>query len=437
MADRTRRRKKKESAEPEKPTKEETAVAKHLRFNLPTKTTSIDGHKVEYFTGSKAVDFLQESKWATGKGNTEILFTDRESVASYLDGLLWKGLFYRALKVVKKAKKEGKEKEGKEKEEGVSKKEKKGKKEKKRTEAEATEKVDEEKETGKGDGGDTAKDGGKEGTPVPKKKDGKKKIKLELTDDQKFVDGNDAFVWVYDPIRPMNYVYGFGLVIGAIAVCLFPLWPPWMRIGTYYLSLCGAGFVGAILALAVLRFILFVMVWCATFGKIHFWLFPNLLADVGIKESFIPFYTCDFVTSSKIDDKDKKTKDDSNGEEGPPDDQEPDREKSRDSEITGTVENILETKALNVTGLSDQGAEADIVEKEGLAGKNGDGLSLGEADEEGEGEEEDEEEVDEVDDDDDEEEEEEEENGDGFEMIDEEEISEVCESIGSSQREEE
>lgn len=50
---------------------------------------------------------------------------------------------------------------------------------------------DKEKEETKGDGAKDTKDAGKEETP-PKKKEGKKKIKLELTDDQKFVDGNDV-----------------------------------------------------------------------------------------------------------------------------------------------------------------------------------------------------------------------------------------------------
>ncbi|XP_063965583.1 translocation protein SEC62-like [Lytechinus pictus] len=410
MAERTtRRRKKKESTELEKPTKEETAVARHIRFNLPTKNTSIDGHRVEYFTGSKAVDFLLDSKWASGKGKTEVIFTDRESVANYLDGLLWKGLFYRALKVVKKSKKE--------KEEG--KKEKKSKKEKKKTEAETTEKGDEkEKEDTKGGGAKDSKDGGKEETP-PKKKDGKKKIKLELTDDQKFADGNDAFVWVYDPVRPMNYVYGLGLVIGAIAVCLFPLWPPWMRTGTYYLCLCGAGFVGAIFALAIIRLIIFVLTWGSTFGKIHFWLFPNLLADVGIKESFMPFYEVEYMTK-KEDDKTEKSKEDSNddekGSEAMEAEDQPNQETTQD---IGHVENIPENIGDTEERYSDQAGtppeNSDITEERSV--ESGD--------------------ADEVDDDEEDDDDDDDDNGDDFEMINEEEISEVCDGSGGSQHEEE
>ena len=44
----------------------------------------------------------------------------------------------------------------------------------------------------------------------------------------------------------------FGVsVFGAIAVCLFPLWPPEVRLGVYYLSVAAACFVGLIFALCI------------------------------------------------------------------------------------------------------------------------------------------------------------------------------------------
>jgi len=44
-------------------------------------------------------------------------------------------------------------------------------------------------------------------------------------------------------------------VFGAIAVCLFPLWPPEVRIGVYYLSVAAACFVGLIFILCIGKFI--------------------------------------------------------------------------------------------------------------------------------------------------------------------------------------
>ena len=41
--------------------------------------------------------------------------------------------------------------------------------------------------------------------------------------------GNEAYVWLYDPTPWYYYVAGTAIVLGIIAVCLFPLWPTEMR----------------------------------------------------------------------------------------------------------------------------------------------------------------------------------------------------------------
>lgn len=73
-------------------------------------------------------------------------------------------------------------------------------------------------------------DGNKADKPAEKEKEKKKrKIRLDMHGDQVFVDGPEAYVWIYDPI-PMHYwLFGALLVVGAIVVCLFPLWPPSIR----------------------------------------------------------------------------------------------------------------------------------------------------------------------------------------------------------------
>lgn len=63
------------------------------------------------------------------------------------------------------------------------------------------------------------------------------------------------------------------------------------RKGVYYLSIAAAGFLVLILGLAILRFIVFCIVWVITGSKHHFWLFPNLTEDVGFLASFWPLYT--------------------------------------------------------------------------------------------------------------------------------------------------
>ncbi len=44
---------------------------------------------------------------------------------------------------------------------------------------------------------------------------------------------------------------------------------------------------------------MFGILWCATFGKLHFWLLPNLTADCGFFESFVPVY--EYTMSGKTE----------------------------------------------------------------------------------------------------------------------------------------
>uniref|UniRef100_UPI003AABC202 translocation protein SEC62 isoform X2 n=1 Tax=Centroberyx gerrardi TaxID=166262 RepID=UPI003AABC202 len=325
-----RRRHKKRIQEVSEPTKEEKAVAKYLRFNCPTKSTNMMGHRVDYFIASKAVDCLLDSKWAKAKKGEEAVFTTRESVLDYCNRLLKKQFFHRALKVMKKKpEKETKKEKEKEKEKakGDSSKEeeKKGKKEKeKKKESEAGEAKKE-------------KSDDSPGSPK-KKKEVKKKFKLEPHEDQLFLDGNEVYVWIYDPVHFKTFAMGLILVIAVIAATLFPLWPAEMRVGVYYLSVAAGCFVASILLLAVARCILFLIIWLVTGGRHHFWFLPNLTADVGFIDSFRPLYTHEYKGprsnskkgSDKTDDKAQKSdsdeKSDSEKKDGDEDEEEEEEE---------------------------------------------------------------------------------------------------------------
>merc|ERR1712243_398306 len=97
--------------------------------------------------------------------------------------------------------------------------------------------------------------------------------------DQVFLDGNNAYVWLYDPTPWYYYIAGAGIVLGIIAVCLFPLWPMEMRQGVYYLSVAAAGFLVFIIVLAIIKYIIFVVVFICSAGKLKLWIFPNLAED--------------------------------------------------------------------------------------------------------------------------------------------------------------
>lgn len=243
-------------------------------------------------SASKAIDVLLDSKWSAGKKDLpDALFTDRESVIGFLHQMLEHKFFHRAEKVIVKSDDKKKSKKGK-------------------PDAEAESAAEEAKKKGekRGKNAESAEssdpDGkGKDGKKKKKKKKDKptKKVKLDMHLTQTFVDGKEPFVWIYDPIPLKAWLIGFGLVVGAVLLCLFPLWPRVVRTYVYYLSVAAAGFLFFIIGLAVLRFIVFVLVWCVTIGRHHFWMLPNLTEDVGFFASFWPLYMHEYKGPDKVD----------------------------------------------------------------------------------------------------------------------------------------
>nr|XP_032517019.1 translocation protein SEC62 isoform X5 [Danaus plexippus plexippus] len=284
MADKRKTKKRKEEfgepSESEKPTSEEYAVAKWLKANVPTKKTKFLNHHVEYFTGTRAVDALLTSKWATGKNP---IFTTRHDITDFLHLMLLHKLFHRAKKVP------------------VTEQELKGKSRKK----------DVEKTSKSGDEQDEKNQSACEGKET-KDKDGKekkkRKIRLEMHMEQVFLDTNDAYVWLYDPMPWYYWLCGALLLVGTVGVCMFPLWPATVRKGVYYLSIAAAGFLVLIIALAVLRVVVFCTVWVATLARHHLWLLPNLTEDVGFFASFWPLYKYEYRGPGSESDKSSKSK---------------------------------------------------------------------------------------------------------------------------------
>jgi len=355
----------------EKPTKQEYAVAKYLKNNTPTKKTKFLSHQVNYFYANKLVDAALDSPWATGK---DILFTDRQSVVDYCDRFLKFKFFHRAKKIaitdkdlkpkdLKKKKLKEKEEKKKEKEKEKEKKaieskkeekEREDQKEKEEKESKEDENIDDEEDGDKNEE-DTDKNQETEEKQVAKKEKKKKKtkIKLDMHLEQIFVDGTDAYVWMYDPIPFWYYIVGGLCLFGAIAVCLFPLWPPEVRKGVYYLSVAAAGFLGVILGLAVIRFIVFCIIWVLTMGRHHLWLLPNLTEDVGFFQSFWPLYHYEYRGDDYKDKKKRKKKKNKEKEE---DEEEKDDDKKSEWEDQGAIDS------------PDTAAETDKPETDGERG---------------------------------------------------------------------
>ena len=98
-------------------------------------------------------------------------------------------------------------------------------------------------------------------------------------------------MWDYEPTHPYTWLGGTIVIIIGFLGVLYPLWPQQLRGGVYYLSWGGLGFVGFVIVLAILRTILYCLIWVLTGGKHHLWIFPNLTEDCGPIESFFPIYS--------------------------------------------------------------------------------------------------------------------------------------------------
>jgi len=330
MAERRKNKKKldrggSKDEEKEQLTKQQKSVVNWLKKHVPTKKTKfMHSHVVEYFTSCKALDALmKDSPWAPekAKDGAELKFEYREQAIDYMGDLMRLNMFHRAKKIPVAEKEKKKKKDETDNEEE---KDKKGK---------AEDKKDKEKE---------------------KKR---RKIRLEMHMDQIFLDNNDAYVWIYDPTPWYYYIAGTAIVLGIIAVCLFPLWPMEMRQGVYYLSVAAAGFLVFIIVLAIIKYIIFVLLFIGSAGKLKFWIFPNLTEDVGFFESFWPIYVYTYDKPKK-----EKLSDDEESSEEEDDDVKDENDGAQDGDGEGSETGKDDDKAEeegNADDLSDNSKSSD------------------------------------------------------------------------------
>lgn len=306
MADK-RKKLKKIDQENEKPTKEEYAIAKHLRFNCPVKDAKFVPmqNMVKCFYGNQAINTLLDSKWAKST-KSDIQFTDRKSCVYFLERLMVKGLFHRATKIERTKKDKDKLKKKKKDEEIEDDKEKKNKKDTKKIKDKDAKDSDADKPDTSDEKKVDEKEKKKDEPKKEEKKKKEKKLRLNMADEQRFIDAEEIYVWIYDPVPMSTFLIGLLMVLGAALLCVFPLWPDWLRVAVYYVSLVGASFVGFILFLAVVRGCLFCVLWVLTLGKVHLWILPNLTEDVGFFDSFKPLYTYKFMTKEDKENEKKK-----------------------------------------------------------------------------------------------------------------------------------
>ncbi|GAA6057585.1 hypothetical protein JCM3770_005396 [Rhodotorula araucariae] len=114
---------------------------------------------------------------------------------------------------------------------------------------------------------------------------------------QQLFSADEHYVWLIDPNPVRQLVLAFAMVAVVLAGVMFPLWPVKMRIGVWYLSVAVLGLIAAFFALALVRLVVWLVTKVA--ARPGIWLFPNLFADVGFVDSFIPLWGWDVPPPKK------------------------------------------------------------------------------------------------------------------------------------------
>lgn len=102
---------------------------------------------------------------------------------------------------------------------------------------------------------------------------------VTVTPQQSFAQ-DGYFAWFYEGSQWTTYAGGLLMVAIMLAGVMFPLWPPIMRLGVWYISIGMLGLIGAFFGLAIVRLIFYVITVVVTPPGI--WIFPKLFADVGV-----------------------------------------------------------------------------------------------------------------------------------------------------------
>ncbi|KII87635.1 hypothetical protein PLICRDRAFT_112185 [Plicaturopsis crispa FD-325 SS-3] len=121
---------------------------------------------------------------------------------------------------------------------------------------------------------------------------------------------DEYYAWFYEGSQWTTYAGGVAMVAVMLGGVMFPLWPPIMRLGVWYISIGMLGLIGLFFAIAIVRFIFYIIT--VVVASPGIWIFPKLFADVGFVESFIPLWEWD-LPKKKTKKKGKKEKSSANG----------------------------------------------------------------------------------------------------------------------------
>jgi len=164
---------------------------------------------------------------------------------------------------------------------------------------------------------------------------------LQIISEQMF-SPDEYYAWFYEGSQWTTYAGGILMVAIMLAGVMFPLWPPIMRLGVWYISIGLLGLIGLFFSIAIIRLIFYVITVLVASPGI--WIFPELFADVGFVESFIPLWEWDLPKKKskkkKSDKKEKRSSEKSKDSGGASIEEIPGSESSRPTSRSARIEEV-------------------------------------------------------------------------------------------------
>jgi len=101
-------------------------------------------------------------------------------------------------------------------------------------------------------------------------------------------DESGYFAWIYEGNKTVSHFMTAALVIGFFACVCFQIWPTFLKVFVWYLSVSLLLFIFALIST---RAFIFLCVWIVGY---EFWIWPNLFDEqLGFYDSFKPFISCE------------------------------------------------------------------------------------------------------------------------------------------------
>jgi translocation protein SEC62 len=108
-------------------------------------------------------------------------------------------------------------------------------------------------------------------------------------------DESGYFTWIYEGDKTMSHLMTAGLVVGFLFCVCFPIWPTFLRVFVWYLSVSLLLF---IFFLITSRALLFLMIWIVGW---EVWFLPNLFDEsLGFVDSFKPVFSCETTKPGQL-----------------------------------------------------------------------------------------------------------------------------------------